>query len=113
MTYTYTNQSCPKGVRPMILHDNLIASGLRLFSRETFRDGRADIYSYLGAEDAVTVCGNHIDIFCHGVHVKQLNRLFDDLSQPINIRALGIDFATKNTYMYAKSRRRLSSLLGL
>ncbi|MGI0135181.1 MAG: hypothetical protein ACREBW_09520 [Candidatus Micrarchaeaceae archaeon] len=112
MVYTYTNQSCPKGVTASI-HNSLIASGLRLVSRETFRDGSADIYSYFGAEDAITLQGNHLNVFCHGIHVKQLNRLFDDLSQPIDIRALGMAFATENTFMYAKSRRRLAALLSL
>ena len=112
MVYTYTNQTCPKGVTPTI-HSSLIGTGLRLVSRETFRDGRADIYSYVGAEDAITLQGNHLDVFCHGIHVKQLNRLFDDLSQPIDIRALGTAFASEKTHMYAKSRRRLAGLLGL
>jgi hypothetical protein len=111
MTYTYTTQARPKAVSGP-LHNNLIASGLRLHGRVT-ASGQADTYNYVGALDAVSIQGNQVNVFCRGILVKQLNRIFDDLSQPIDIQALGIAFATEKTYMYAKSRRRLASLLSL
>jgi hypothetical protein len=112
MRYTYTTQAQPKAVSGP-LHNNLIASGLRLHERISGLPGEADIYNYVGALDAVSIQGNQVNVWCRGILVKQLNRLFDDLSQPIDIQALGVAFATEKTYMYAKSRRRLASLLSL
>ena len=112
MRYTYTTQARPKAVSGP-LHNNLIASGLRLHERISGRPGEADTYNYVGALDAVSIQGNQVSVWCRGILVKQLNRLFDDLSQPIDIQALGVAFATEKTYMYAKSRRCLASLLSL
>ena len=114
MRYTYTTQARPKAVSGP-LHNNLIASGLRLHERISGLPGDADIYNYnyVGALDAVSIQGNQVSVWCRGILVKQLNRLFDDLSQPIDIQALGVAFATDKTYMSLKSRRRLASLLSL